>query len=48
MALLEWLDGPARLSTLFAALPEVHDALDRVFPATRQEQAANLPRTSKP
>ncbi|MGO9115281.1 MAG: hypothetical protein ACLP9L_39210 [Thermoguttaceae bacterium] len=48
MALLQWLDGPARLSTLFAALPEVHDALDRVFPATRQEQAANLPRTSKP
>jgi hypothetical protein len=48
MALLEWLDGPARLSTSFAALPEVRAALDRVFPATRQEQASNLSRTSTP
>ena len=37
MALLEWLEGPARLSTSFAALPEVRTALDRVFPATRRE-----------
>ena len=48
MALLEWLDGPARLSTSFAALPEVRTALDRVFPATRREQAANLSAASKP
>jgi hypothetical protein len=32
MALLEWLDGPARLSKSFSVLPEVHAALDRVFP----------------
>ena len=48
MALLEWLDGPARLSTSFAALPEVRAALDRVFPATRLEQASNLSTTSAP
>jgi hypothetical protein len=48
MALLEWLDGPARLSASFSALPEVRAALDRVFPAARQEHATNLPRTSKP
>ncbi len=41
MALLEWLDGPARLSTSFAALPEVRAALDRVFPAAGREQASN-------
>ena len=46
MALLEWLDGPARLSTSFAALPEVRAALDQVFPATRREQASNLSSTS--
>lgn len=35
MALLEWLDGPNRLSRSFAALPDVRGALDRVFlPAT--------------
>lgn len=32
IALLEWLDGDARLSKSFAALPEVREALDRVFP----------------
>ena len=48
MAFLEWLDGPARLSTSFAALPEVRTALDRVFPATPQEQASNLPAAGKP
>jgi hypothetical protein len=32
MALLEWLDGEARLSKAFAAEPEVRAALDRVFP----------------
>ncbi len=32
MALLEWLDGDSRLSKSFAALPEVREALDRVFP----------------
>ena len=37
MALLEWLDGPARLSTSFAALPEVRGALDQVFPAAPRE-----------
>jgi hypothetical protein len=37
MALVEWLDGPARSSKSFAALPEVHGALDRVF---RTPQAA--------
>ena len=31
MAMLEWLDGPNRLSRSFAALPEVAAALDRVF-----------------
>ena len=46
MALLEWLDGPARSSTSFAALPEVRTALDRVFPAAQREQASNLPTTS--
>ena len=46
MALLEWLDGPARSSTSFAALPEVRVALDRVFPATRREQASNQSTTS--
>jgi hypothetical protein len=34
MALLEWLDGDARASTSFAALPEVRAALDRVLPAS--------------
>ena len=48
MALLEWLDGPARLSASFAALPEVRTALDRVFPATPREQALNRPRISTP
>ncbi len=33
MALLEWLDGPARLSRSFAGLPEVSAALDHVFPS---------------
>jgi hypothetical protein len=41
MALLEWLDGPARLSTAFAALPDVRDALDRVFPVTPPQPAAS-------
>jgi hypothetical protein len=31
MALLEWLDGDARASKSFADLPEVREALDRVF-----------------
>jgi len=46
MALLEWLDGPARSSSSFAALPEVRTALDRVFPAPRREQASNLSKVS--
>jgi hypothetical protein len=46
MALLEWLDGPARSSTSFAALPEVCAALDRVFPPARPEQAVKLVPTS--
>lgn len=37
MALLEWLDGPSRLSKSFAELPEVHGALDRVFPAAPEK-----------
>lgn len=48
MALLEWLDGDARLSTTFAALPEVRTALDRVFrptppPAAREATRATTP-----
>jgi hypothetical protein len=35
MALLEWLDGAGSSSRSFAALPEVRAALDRVFPAER-------------
>ena len=31
MAMLEWLDGESRESKTFAALPEVHVALDHVF-----------------
>ena len=38
MALLEWLDGPKGLSRSFAALPEVRAALDRVFPAERDNR----------
>ena len=37
MALLEWSDGPKRLSRSFATLPTVRSALDRVFlPPTRE------------
>ena len=46
MAFLEWLDGPARLSASFAALPEVRTALDRVFPAARHEEPSRLTTTS--
>jgi hypothetical protein len=42
MAFLEWLDGPRRLSSSFAALPEVHSALDRVFRTAQAENAAPL------
>lgn len=35
MALLEWLEGEARSSASMAALPEVSEALDRVFHAPR-------------
>ncbi len=48
MALLEWLDGPARLSTSFAALPEVRAALDRVFPTTQREQTSTASTSSSP
>lgn len=48
MALLERLDGPARLSASFAALPDVRAALDRVFPVAPHEQASNLSTTSAP
>jgi hypothetical protein len=48
MALLEWLDGPARSSSSFAALPEVRTALDRVFPTTRREQVSNVSLPSAP
>lgn len=42
MAFLEWLDGDSRLSKSFAALPEVCEALDRVFPTTpRTAEKAN-------
>jgi hypothetical protein len=37
MALLEWGDGPKRLSRSFASLPAVRTALDRVFPPPIRE-----------
>jgi hypothetical protein len=46
MAFLEWLDGPARLSASFSALPEVRTALDRVFPPARHEEPSRLTTTS--
>lgn len=36
MALLEWLDGQSRSSKRFSELPEVKQALDQVFPASRK------------
>jgi len=46
MALLEWLDGPSRLSRSFAALPEVQTALDRVFLAPPESLSLSPPITS--
>ncbi len=43
MAMLEWLDGDARLSRSFASIPEVRRALDRVFPAARTTRARVSP-----
>lgn len=40
MALLEWLDGPQRQSKSFAELPEVREALDRVFRTPAAEARA--------
>jgi hypothetical protein len=51
MALLEWLDGESRSSKSFSELPEVEQALGRVFPAVpkhpapaAQPQRAGAPR----
>ena len=38
MAMLEWLEGAGSSSRSFAALPEVRAALDRVFPAERDNR----------
>lgn len=42
MALLEWLDGPSRLSKSFADLPEVRSALDRVFLPSTKNSVQNI------
>lgn len=48
MALLEWLDGEARLSKSFAAVPEVQAALDRVFPPAAGSPAVTPRLTNVP
>lgn len=47
MALMEWLDGDARSSKSFAALPEVCAALDRVFPENHPREMVGPDRTHR-